>query len=159
MIGASSVALASILAATSISAEPTVADELVAYGMSLAAFDDIRMSESDADFLGNETLWDEALLFEYSLATSYAEDKTITSLGYHPYIICNYAPGKTGNQRTQMVNEAFQNTSGVDASHFFFEGIGEFNNAERSCGVVRAFNGEYVVLLRHFLVHLVLVLC
>ncbi|KAL7490666.1 hypothetical protein ACHAWT_000220 [Skeletonema menzelii] len=141
MIGASSVALVSILAATSISAESTaVANELVAYGMSLAEFDDIRMSESDADFVGNEALWDEALLFEYSLATSYAEDQTVTSLGYHPYIICNYAPDKTGNKRTQMISEAFQNTSGIDETQFFFEGIGEFNNAERSCGVVRAFN-------------------
>lgn len=155
MIGASSWVAIIILAATSISAEPTVADEnLIAYGMSLAEFDDIRMSESYADFLGNETLWDEALLFEYEISTtSDAED---TSLGYHPYIICNYAPNKTGSQRNQMINEAFQNTSGVDAAHYYFKGIGEYNNAERSCGVIRAYNGEYNCdLLRYFLIHLV----
>jgi len=140
MVGASFVALVSLSAVSISAAAAATADELVSYGMSLAEFDDVRMSESEADFDGSEELWDEALLFEYKLATSYTEDKAITSLGYQPYIICNYAPDKTGIQRVQMVNEAFQNTSGVDVSHFYFEGIGELNNAERSCGVIRTFN-------------------
>mmetsp|Transcript_21565 Transcript_21565/g.36808 ORF Transcript_21565/g.36808 Transcript_21565/m.36808 type:complete len:145 (+) Transcript_21565:65-499(+) len=143
MVGASFVALLSLSAVSISAAAAATADELVAYGMSLVEFDDVRMSESEADFDGSEELWDEALLFEYKLATSYTEDKAITSLGYQPYMICNYAPDKTGIQRAQMVNEAFQNTSGVDVSHFFFEGISELNNAERSCGVIRTFNGEY----------------
>ena len=139
MIGASSW-VAIILAAAAATAVEADENNLIAYGMSLAEFDDIRMSESYADFLGNETLWDEALLFEYKISTGYDQD---TSLGYHPYIICNYAPNKTGSERNQMINEAFQNTSGVDAAHYYFKGIGEYNNAERSCGVIRAYNGEY----------------
>ncbi|KAK1748368.1 hypothetical protein QTG54_000307 [Skeletonema marinoi] len=121
MVGASFVALVSLSAVSISAAAAATADELVAYGMSLVEFDDVRMSESEADFDGSEELWDEALLFEYKLATSYTEDKAITSLGYQPYMICNYAPDKTGIQRAQM-------------------GISELNNAERSCGVIRTFN-------------------
>ena len=108
MIGASLVGLGLGLSTVSISAAAATANELVSYGMSLAEFNDIRMSESDADFGGVSTtgeLWSEALLFEYKIATSHAEDKAFTSLGYHPYVICNYAPDKSGKQRADMVNE------------------------------------------------------
>lgn len=140
MIGASLLVLSVRMSSFAAAA---VTDELVAYGMSFAEFEDIRMSESEADFDGVETLWDEALLFEYKIAMSYAEDKASTSLGYHPYIVCNYTPDKTGSSRAEMINEAFQNTTGVDVSHFFFEGINELNDDESSCGVIRAFNGEW----------------
>ncbi len=142
MIGASLVVLVSFSSVRMSFAVAAVTDELVEYGMSLADFDDIRMSESEADFDGVEELWDEALLFEYKIAMSYAEDKALTSFGYHPYIVCNYIPDKTGSSRAEMINEAFLNTTGVDVSHFFFEGINELNDDEYSCGVIRAFNGE-----------------
>jgi hypothetical protein len=139
MNGASLVAfvsLSSVVAAVE-------ADNLVSFGMTLEQYNDVRLSEAKADFGGAPTtdeLWSEALLFEYDLATSYARDKALTSLGYHPYVICNYTPDKTGVERAAMVNEAFQNTPGVDTSHFFFEGINELNQEDRSCGVVRAYN-------------------
>jgi hypothetical protein len=108
MIGASLVGLGLGLSTVSISAAAATANELVSYGMTLAEFNDIRMSESGADFGGVSTtgeLWSEALLFEYKIATSHAEDKAFTSLGYHPYVICNYAPDLSGKQRSDMVNE------------------------------------------------------
>lgn len=139
---------ASLMAFVSLSSAVAVmataeADNLVSYGMTLEQYNDVRLSEAKADFGGVPTtdeLWNEALLFEYDLATSYAQDKALTSLGYHPYVICNYTPDKAGVERAAMVNEAFQNTPGVDTSHFFFEGINELNQEDRSCGVVRAYN-------------------
>jgi hypothetical protein len=145
MIGATLVVTLVSLSSVSISAAATAtADELVAYSMSFAEFNDIRVSESEADFGGVPTtdeLWSEALMFEYKIATGHAKDKALTSLGYHPYVICNYAP-VSGGQRADMVNDAFQTTPGVDVTHFFFEGISELNTDERACGLVRTFNGK-----------------
>lgn len=140
MNGATLAAFVSLSSAVAVIAE---ADNLVSYGMTLEQYNDVRLSEAKADFGGVDTtdeLWSEAILFEYGLATSYAQDKALTSLGYHPYVICNYTPDKTGVERAAMVNEAFQNTPDVDSSHFFFEGINELNQEDRSCGVVRAYN-------------------
>ncbi len=141
MNAASLVAFVSLSSAVAVVA--TDSDNLVSYGMTLEQYNDVRLSEAKADFGGVPTtdeLWSEALLFEYDLATSYAQDKALPSLGYHPYVICNYTPDKTGVERAAMVNEAFKNTPGVDTSHFFFEGINELNQEDRSCGVVRAYN-------------------
>ena len=144
MIGASLVVFVSLSSAVGVATATTV-DDLVSYGMSLPEYNDVRLSESQADFGGVPTtdeLWNEALLFEYNIATGNAHDEAVSSLGYHPYVICNYTPDKTGVERAAMVNEIFQNTPGVDASHFFLEGTNELNTDDRSCGVVRTYNGE-----------------
>ena len=74
------------------------------------------------------------------MATSHADDVALSSIGYHPYLICSTNPNLSGTERDDAVNELFQNTPNVSASHYYTEGNLFMNTNEISCGVVRAFD-------------------
>ena len=74
------------------------------------------------------------------MATSHANDVALSSIGYHPYLICSTNPNLSGSERDDAVYELFQNTPNVSASHYYTEGNLFMNTNEISCGVVRAFD-------------------
>lgn len=74
------------------------------------------------------------------MATSHADDHALTSPGFHPYLVCSTHEGLSGAEREEKVNEIFQGTPGVEASHIYSTNNLFLNTDETSCGVLRAFN-------------------
>ena len=85
------------------------------------------------------------------VATSHTSSKSITTSGYHPYLICSSNPDQSGKQREEIINELFTNTPNVSATHYYTEGNLFINTNEMSCGVLRAYDNTIeLVLLHHF---------
>eukprot|EP00580_Thalassiosira_gravida_P008319 CAMPEP_0201632110 /NCGR_PEP_ID=MMETSP0493-20130528/5854_1 /ASSEMBLY_ACC=CAM_ASM_000838 /TAXON_ID=420259 /ORGANISM="Thalassiosira gravida, Strain GMp14c1" /LENGTH=462 /DNA_ID=CAMNT_0048103561 /DNA_START=113 /DNA_END=1501 /DNA_ORIENTATION=+ len=124
----------------------TVYETLASYGLTLDEFKEVRDSESPADFGGlpssgdTQQLWLDAAVFEYEVPTYYGIQDMSTSPHYHPYLVCSTHPDLSGSQRESLVNDTFQNTPGVFASHLYTDGNMFHNDETISCGVLRAFN-------------------